>query len=193
GEAHHFIAYVPFKGKVYELDGLKTGPIKLGEADSSTWLEVARPAIEARMARYSASETHFALLSLNPKRSAVLQSNISVLEERLAHLEHVKVTQEGFGVVLNDGFEVGTDGSSVDAQISATNEELRVAREDLSEEELKLAKQREENVRRKHNYLPFLIRLVESLAGKGKLAELVSTAQSTATTRAAEKAHVNEE
>ena len=66
-EAYHFIAYVPFEGNVYELDGLKAGPVFLGsipEDDSaSTWTTVAGPAIEARMGRYSATETHFALMS----------------------------------------------------------------------------------------------------------------------------------
>jgi ubiquitin carboxyl-terminal hydrolase L5 len=48
-DAFHFIAYVPFEGKVYELDGLKPGPILLGEGED--WLAVARPAIQARIER----------------------------------------------------------------------------------------------------------------------------------------------
>lgn len=73
GDAHHFIAFVPFQGSVYELDGLKSGPIKLGDCNDFSWLDVARPAIEERMARYSASETHFVLLSLGPKKSTMLE------------------------------------------------------------------------------------------------------------------------
>lgn len=74
GDAHHFIAFVPCQGAVYELDGLKKGPIKIGETcEGMSWLEIVRPAIEERMARYSASETHFVLLSLGPKKSTVLE------------------------------------------------------------------------------------------------------------------------
>ena len=66
-EAYHFISYVPFNGHVYELDGLKAGPVLLGAIPDGlgdeAWLAVARPAIETRMGRYSANETHFALMS----------------------------------------------------------------------------------------------------------------------------------
>ncbi|XWW99963.1 hypothetical protein V2A60_007977 [Cordyceps javanica] len=60
----HFIAYVPSGGFVWELDGLRGKPRKLGSFDSDDWTSVARPQIEARLLQYEESQLSFNLLSL---------------------------------------------------------------------------------------------------------------------------------
>lgn len=41
-DAFHFISYVPFKGQLYELDGLQRGPISFGPCTEENWLALAR-------------------------------------------------------------------------------------------------------------------------------------------------------
>jgi ubiquitin carboxyl-terminal hydrolase L5 len=70
-EAFHFVAYIPYQGTVYELDGLMPGPIAVGEipssasasttttttttsspsssSSSSSWIAIAKEAIQTRM------------------------------------------------------------------------------------------------------------------------------------------------
>lgn len=42
GEAFHFVAYVPRGGVLWELDGLREGPIPLCEATDGDWLDKVR-------------------------------------------------------------------------------------------------------------------------------------------------------
>jgi len=49
GDAYHFISYIPFKGKLYELDGLQEGPILLGDCSGENWFEAARDEINKRI------------------------------------------------------------------------------------------------------------------------------------------------
>lgn len=59
--------------KVFELDGLKSGPIILGETppvgiSGDDWLSVVSPAIEERIARYSSGEIRFNLMAIVKNR-----------------------------------------------------------------------------------------------------------------------------
>ena len=78
-DVFHFITYVPFGGRVYELDGLRPGPTDLGESGSD-WLGVARSAIQARIEKYSASEIKFNLMAIIRDKRAVLQEKRALLE-----------------------------------------------------------------------------------------------------------------
>lgn len=52
-DVYHFVGYMPIDGRLYELDGLKPGPIDLGTVASDTdWLDVVRPIIEKRIKKY---------------------------------------------------------------------------------------------------------------------------------------------
>ncbi|KAF9466703.1 hypothetical protein BDZ94DRAFT_1212162 [Collybia nuda] len=56
-EAYHFVGYVPAYGKVWELDGLKSGPLEVGELSppNSDWMNIARPALRMKMEKYGGS------------------------------------------------------------------------------------------------------------------------------------------
>ena len=56
-DTFHFVGYVPIDGRLYELDGLKEGPIDLGAVPLETdWIDVVRPIIEKRIQRLFYSE-----------------------------------------------------------------------------------------------------------------------------------------
>ncbi|KAJ6576285.1 hypothetical protein B0H10DRAFT_2199126 [Mycena sp. CBHHK59/15] len=76
GEAYHFIGYIPAHGKVRELDGLKSGPLEVGDLGGETsdagqknWMDVVHPAICSKMCKYGGNTEYgdnirFSLLAL---------------------------------------------------------------------------------------------------------------------------------
>ncbi|KAL4162429.1 hypothetical protein PRNP1_003042 [Phytophthora ramorum] len=140
-DVYHFVAYVPVNGKVYELDGLRDGPICLGgvpEGDNrEAWLQVACPVIQKRIEKYAASEIRFNLLAL-------VRNRIQAFEEQLGALIEAGGSEE------------------LAAQIQA----------DLAAEQQKRNDWALENRRRKHNYIPFIVQLLKTLAEKKQLEPL---------------------
>uniref|UniRef100_A0A7R9UD96 Ubiquitin carboxyl-terminal hydrolase n=1 Tax=Pinguiococcus pyrenoidosus TaxID=172671 RepID=A0A7R9UD96_9STRA len=144
-DVFHFIAYIPFRGKVYELDGLKPGPIKLGEYDvqnAHEWVRVAAPAVEQRIARYANTEVRFNLL-------AMVRNSVEQLQELIREVE----TAAGDESVLEP------------------------LRRNLADAQARHAQWKEENTRRRHDYVPLCVEVLKVLAEKGHLLKMLETAK----------------
>ncbi|XP_050539821.1 ubiquitin carboxyl-terminal hydrolase isozyme L5 [Daktulosphaira vitifoliae] len=146
-EAYHFVAIVPIDGRLYELDGLKEGPIDLGPIKPNTdWIEVAKPFIEKRINKYKEGEVHFNLM-------AVVSDRKLILEQRLIALQTEDLDEE-----------------------TKMAEENNI-RMQIADEEDKMKRYRIENARRKHNYLPLIVEILKLLAKDGKLVPLYERAK----------------
>lgn len=76
-DVFHFISYVPFKNKLYELDGLQPGPILLGSfANEDEWIEIAKTEINKRILKYSQDEIRFNLLAVVASKKTIVNEKI---------------------------------------------------------------------------------------------------------------------
>lgn len=76
-DVYHFVGYLPIDGRLYELDGLKAGPIDLGPIPSDTdWLDVVRPIIDKRIKKYNEGEIHFNLMAIISDRRSLYEKKI---------------------------------------------------------------------------------------------------------------------
>ncbi|XP_022322175.2 ubiquitin carboxyl-terminal hydrolase isozyme L5-like [Crassostrea virginica] len=156
-DVFHFVSYLPIDGRLYELDGLKEGPVDLGAIPHDTdWLDVVRPVLEKRMQKYSTDEIHFNLMAIVSDRKAMYQKRLKELQNR--------------------GMEVEEDQLEIS--------QLMVK---IQEEDAKMKRYKVENIRRKHNYLPFIMELLKILAEQKQLLPLVEKAKEKAAKKKSEE------
>ncbi|KAH9361851.1 hypothetical protein HPB48_003740 [Haemaphysalis longicornis] len=146
-DVYHFIGYVPIDGRLYELDGLKDGPIDLGPIPQGTdWVDTVRPVIEGRIKQYNEGEIHFNLMALITDRRLLYQKQLDSLNAQLA--------------------SGGMETDEIQTEIS----KLHML---IQEEENKCKRYKVENIRRKFNYLPLIMELLKILSEEKKLVALV--------------------
>lgn len=180
-DVYHFISYVPVNGALFELDGLKTGPINLGPCDESNWVDVLCPIIQKRIERYAQSEIRFNLMAIVKDREAVISEQIEDVEAQLLSLG----AGESMDVRSDDAAESESSSSSTDSseEVGRLKVELSRLQNDLESEKEKKQKWKDENQRRRHNYLPFVMALLKQLAEKKQLSALVEKAQAKKATK----------
>lgn len=84
-EAFHFVSYVPIKGRLFELDGLKVYPIDHGPwAEDEEWTDKARRVIMERIGLATAGEPYhdirFNLMAVVPDRRLKYESRLNILK-----------------------------------------------------------------------------------------------------------------
>ena len=174
-DAFHFIGYVPVRGELYELDGLKSAPITLGKVEGGgegvAWLQRAKECIERRVQRYAEREIRFNLLALVRTPRDALNERLEDIRKQRAELQQQQPPAAA------DSKMVDADAASPDAAaLRRLDEEERDVQQRLADEELKHSKWRVENARRQHNYVPFIFNVLKLLAEKGQLHDLVESA-----------------
>jgi ubiquitin carboxyl-terminal hydrolase L5 len=154
-DVFHFVSYIPVDGRLYELDGLKEGPIDLGPVGAGQdWLNVVRPIIEKRIQKYSEGEIHFNLMAVVSDRQLIYQRQIDAMMQ------------------TDDEMETDTKQNEI--------ARLRML---IDDEAAKRKRYKVENIRRKHNYLPLIVELLKMLAQNGQLMPLYEKAKQRAVER----------
>jgi len=183
-DAFHFIAYVPFRGKVYELDGLKQGPIWLGDIGSKDWLNVVRPHISARIENYG-GEIRFNLMAITQNLSSVNKQLAKKCGDRIDALEGARggsATTLGFDAPIysDEDFEMllGSHHQvAISTQLDFEKRQRDKAQEEVMINDQLLASWKQENVRRRTNYIPLAIAILKTLAEQKKLSPAVVAAK----------------
>ncbi|XP_072294617.1 ubiquitin carboxyl-terminal hydrolase isozyme L5 [Eucyclogobius newberryi] len=165
-DAFHFVSYVPVNGRLYELDGLREGPIDLGVCNQDDWISAVHPVIEKRIQKYSEGEIRFNLMAIVSDRKMIYERKIAELQTQLTEDE-----------------PMDTDQSS-----SFVSSEIAKYQLLIETENQKLQRYKIENIRRKHNYLPFIMELLKTLAEYQQLMPLVEKAKEKQSAKKAQEA-----
>ncbi|KAJ1958614.1 hypothetical protein GGI12_004686 [Dipsacomyces acuminosporus] len=174
----HFISYVPVDGRLYELDGLRPGPIDHGLAGNS-WLDMVGEVIQKRMSEYAQGEIRFNLMAVIGDRRKHLNEQISSVDADIA-----KLLTRLEALRLDDRLESKDEASKVENEIGRLNHERADLEHRVELENGKFERYKFDNALRKHNFIPLIYQLVRGMAQTGKLQPAIQAAKQKAKDRA---------
>lgn len=171
-DVFHFVGYIHFKDAIYELDGLRKGPILIeSNVSFGEWVMKVKPSIMNRIALYANNEIKFNLLAVVPNKMERAVELERDLKERKEYLEGL--IQGGDIDVNNEKFREYNEMDKEGWEKAVKEYEVMILsnRVIIEVEKEKMDAYKIENERRRHNYIPFIFEVMRLMAEKGKLKE----------------------
>jgi ubiquitin carboxyl-terminal hydrolase L5 len=180
-ECFHFIAYIPFNGKLYELDGWQGGPIELADCDEETWLPIAREEINKRIALYESKEVRFNLLAVVGDMLEKYNAEADLISLKIKHLSTALDLPFG-GLVTGELTEaqkssLPTEKEQQESLLADLENDIFEIIDKKNEELEKRDNWTKENQRRRHNYVPLVLELLKIMSEKKMLTSLYKEAE----------------
>jgi ubiquitin carboxyl-terminal hydrolase L5 len=98
-DVFHYVSYVWSKGNIYEIDGLREGPIIISEnVTYEDWVNKVKPAILDRINLYANNEIKFNLLALVPDKREKLSDQMQEQLKRKAYISRLLITEDKSGI-----------------------------------------------------------------------------------------------
>jgi len=195
GDAFHFVVYIqsPVDNKVYELDGLKNGPVLVGDAPASgLWYETASAEIQRRIQTYTEAaataggedkvELRFNLMAIVGSKLAVAEKKMD-LNRYLRQRVNISLVSQGEEVTLDD--EVDDDDAPAEVpsfedlmekdiddlkkMVETCGTEIAKAQVVVDAEKKIREKWNKENALRRFDLVPLALAAMRNLARKKQL------------------------
>ncbi|KAI9296145.1 hypothetical protein K502DRAFT_364393 [Neoconidiobolus thromboides FSU 785] len=122
-DAFHFSSFLPINNQLFELDGLKRGPIEHGPINNENWVIQAFDIIRKKIESYGGAELRFNLMAITEDEIDILKKKIQLLENQLMENPNESVLQYQL-IELKDQLEYSDrlrQKSKVNLDISSHN------------------------------------------------------------------------
>jgi len=188
GDAFHFVGYICVNNKVYELDGLKQGPILIGDAPANgAWFETARTELQRRIQTYTEKaaaaggedsvELRFNLMAICNSKLADAERKV-LMSRYLRQRVNISLVSQGEDVTLDD--EVDDDDApeeiptfetlsekeipELKKMVDTCTNEITAQTTVVEAEKKRRSKWEKENARRRFDLVPLALCAMRHLA-----------------------------
>jgi len=172
---YHFIGYLLHSEKIYELDGLKSGPSLIGFLEEGKdWISVASLRINDVIKVLLNNNYKFHLFALVADRKEILKDNLnkdkairSEIERRLGlNIEH-KVNEEEKEKYKEVLAKLSEEKTTLQSMYNIVKVSIEKAEAEIDAEEKRRQEQDKEIRKKNYDYIPFLLSMLNTL-GKHK-------------------------
>ena len=173
GDIYHFETFIHFRNEIYELDGLREGPILFDKnVEFKDWIKKIKSFLNEKINLYSNNELKFNIMVLIPDKLEQLTNKKELLTSQKNYIDDII---KGNNDITNEKQFEGLkemNKDELEKKLKKLEIEINECNNGINIEKMKINKYKEENERRQHNYNPLIFELLKIMGENNILQEV---------------------